>query len=131
MKLKFLIIITIIGMFFTTSCSKVNNAKITINNDNTHSSKDINKVISKVKSDFKNVFYDCNCEILNINYDSSNQGIKEWNDTEYYDIIVIEFDFISKKNTETLSKDNTYFYKAYYGKKNQNSSWQRIDWGQG
>ncbi len=129
MKIKIWIIISLMVIFLTTGCSKVNSAKITINNEGTHSNKDIDKVISKLKNEFKYYFNDC--EMLSIDYDSDKQGIKEWNNTKYYDILTIDFDFIAKKNTQVLSKDNTYGYTAYYGKKSENSSWQRIDWGQG
>ena len=130
MRIKVLIII--MGLFLTVGCNKVDSAKININNNGTHTSKDINTVINKVKSDFK-YYEDCNssCELLNISYDSNKQQIKEWNNTKYYDILVIEFEFIAKENTKTLTKNNTYKYIAYYGKKNKNSSFKKLDWGQG
>ncbi len=130
MKTKILILISVIFIFLTSGCAKVNNAKISINNNDTHTNKDINKVIKRLKSDFKHEFSDCNGELLNIEYNNISVD-KKWNDIMYYDVIKLEFEFVCKKNTQTLLKDNTYGYNAYYGKKTKNSSWQRIDWGQG
>ncbi len=132
MKIKVLIIISLVLVFLTTGCSKVNNAKITINNNGTHSDSDINKVIKKLKSNFKYEFNACDGELLNIEYNSNYQDTdKEWNGTKYYDILKLNFEFVCKKNTETMLKNNTYGYSAIYGKKTKNSSWNKIDWGQG
>lgn len=124
------ILVTVTLILLLTGCSSgiVKNAKIEIQNNGTHEKRDINRVISKLKEEFGSFKY---CELLNIKYDSKKQNIKTWNDTEYYDILVLQFDFKALKNTETFLKDNTLSYKAYYGKKYENSTWKLIDMGQG
>lgn len=125
---KILVIVT--SILLVTGCSSgiVKNAKIEIQNNGTHEKRDINRVISKLKEEFGNFEH---CELLNIKYDSKEQNIKTWNDTEYYDILVLQFDFKALKNTEIFLKDNTLRYKAYYGKKFESSAWKLIDMGQG
>lgn len=125
---KVIIVISIIVLLTGCSSGIVKNAKIDIQNTGTHEKRDINKVINKLKNDFSDFKY---CELLNIKYDSKNQTIKEWNDSKYYDILVLEFDFKALKNTNLFVKDNVLSYKAYYGKKNESSSWKLIDMGQG
>lgn len=125
---KILVIVT--SILLVTGCSSgiVKNAKIEIQNNGTHEKRDINRVISKLKEEFGNFEH---CELLKIEYDSKEQNIKTWNDTEYYDILVLQFDFKALKNTETFLKDNTLRYKAYYGKKFESSTWKLIEMGQG
>ena len=125
---KVIIVISIIVLLTGCSSGIVKNAKIDIQNTGTHEKRDINKVINKLKNDFSDFKY---CELLNIKYDSKNQTIKEWNDSKYYDILVLEFDFKALKNTNLFVKDTVLIYKAYYGKKNECSSWKLIDMGQG
>lgn len=127
-NILFVIVIITFGILLT-SCSSgiVKNVKIDIQNTGTHEKKDINRAINKLKNEFSDFKH---CELLNIKYESRKQGIKEWNE-KYYDIIVLEFDFKALKNTEVFLKDNVLGYKAYYGKKYENSSWKLIDMGQG
>ena len=101
--------------------------QITIQNNNTDSSEEINKVIKKLKSDFKS-FY--NCYLLTINYDSKKQ-IEKYDDNNYYDIMVLDFSFIVEGESEGLAIGETYNYTAYYGKKTTEGSWDLINWGQG
>lgn len=125
---KLLVTVTLILLLTGCSSGIVKNAKVEIQNNGTHEKRDINRVISKLKEEFGNFEH---CELLNIKYDSKQQNIKNWSDIEYYDILVLQFDFKALKNTEIFLKDNTLRYKAYYGKKYENSTWKLIDMGQG
>lgn len=102
-------------------------AQVTITNNNIHSSKDINKVIKILKSEFKSFK---NCRLLTIDYDSKNQ-IDKYDENNYYDIMVLNFSFKVEGENESLANGETYNYTAYYVKKAANASWTLINWGQG
>ena len=128
-----LLLIGILLVLVSTGCFNsgiTKDAKININNtSNTHEEKDIERVIKKVKKEFTSF---TNCRLLTIDYDSVNQNIKDWEDVEYYDIMVINFTFKCEGDSMTFSKDETYYYyTAYYGKLYKNLDWSLITMGQG
>ena len=137
-SLVFILIIIIAFIFFNNvnflNRGITKDAKVTITNNDTHSSKDINIVIKNLKREFKSFK---NCRLLTIDYDSKNQ-IDKYDDNNYvneydenYDSMVLNFSFKVEGENESLAIDETYNYTAYYVKETANSNWSLINWGQG